>query len=175
MRRFFVYELVDPRDDSVFYVGKGQGNRPQDHLKEARRGKSSEKCDRIRDIEKSGSVTIRIVARFSDEAESYDFEAKRIESIGLDNLTNVIPGGLGGRCVEQEMPTTLSDSVIKSLIHIFSLEAAGTELHFGDANLTEFAKSSLAAFAKDCGEDYLRERFAQFGVTLLTRDNNGVH
>ena len=25
--KYYVYHLIDPRDDSVFYVGKGQGNR----------------------------------------------------------------------------------------------------------------------------------------------------
>jgi len=25
MFRYYVYELIDPRDDSVFYVGKGTG------------------------------------------------------------------------------------------------------------------------------------------------------
>jgi hypothetical protein len=29
--RFYVYALVDPRDESIFYIGKGTGNRVAHH------------------------------------------------------------------------------------------------------------------------------------------------
>lgn len=28
---FYVYNLIDPRDNSIFYVGKGKGNRMYKH------------------------------------------------------------------------------------------------------------------------------------------------
>ena len=31
--KFYVYRLIDPRDSSTFYVGKGYGNRVFDHMK----------------------------------------------------------------------------------------------------------------------------------------------
>lgn len=31
---FYVYGLIDPRDDKIFYIGKGKNNRKDSHLKE---------------------------------------------------------------------------------------------------------------------------------------------
>ena len=36
--RYYVYRLIDPRDSSTFYVGKGHGNRFFDYIKACRRG-----------------------------------------------------------------------------------------------------------------------------------------
>jgi hypothetical protein len=35
---FYVYELIDPRDGKVFYVGKGKGERAWQHEIDVRRG-----------------------------------------------------------------------------------------------------------------------------------------
>lgn len=43
MTEFFVYDLIDQRDGGVFYVGKGKGNRPFHHEREALAGKRSRK------------------------------------------------------------------------------------------------------------------------------------
>lgn len=93
--RFYVYELIDTRNKAVFYIGKGQGRRMYDHEREAARGVRSRKCDRIREIAASGGeVGYRVAARFATEADAYEAERMAIERIGLDNLTNVLPGGV---------------------------------------------------------------------------------
>ena len=33
LRKFYVYDLIDPRDLRTFYVGKGQGDRVSQHLR----------------------------------------------------------------------------------------------------------------------------------------------
>jgi hypothetical protein len=92
--RFYVYELIDPRDGLAFYVGKGQRDRLLAHEGEARKGVCSEKCLRIRDIWDAGlEVRREVVAHFRDEQAAYDYEAERVEFYGLDALTNIIPGG----------------------------------------------------------------------------------
>lgn len=93
---YYVYELIDPRDNSVFYVGKGKNGRIDQHEAEARTGRQSRKCDRIRAIEAAGlKVRKRKVSRHTDEVEAYDAEIERIAFYGLANLTNVVSGGGG--------------------------------------------------------------------------------
>lgn len=106
---YYVYELVDPRTNTVFYVGKGKKSRVKAHEVEAKKGFISLKCDRIREIWAAGfEVTNVRVASFCDEQDAYDFEAARICEYGLNNLTNIAPGGGGGR----GGPTIYHDRVI---------------------------------------------------------------
>lgn len=93
---YYVYELIDPRTEAVFYVGKGKGSRIHAHELEARKGRVSRKCDMIRAIEDGGlSVTKRTVQTFANEQDAYDFETGLIAQYGLANLTNINPGGAG--------------------------------------------------------------------------------
>lgn len=77
----YVYALMDPRDEVIFYVGKGQRSRARAHMIEA----SSEKIEslktiRIRDIQKSGKeVRTLILARdFAEAGEAYAIETSLI-------------------------------------------------------------------------------------------------
>jgi hypothetical protein len=90
--KYYVYELIDPRDDSVFYVGKGTGDRLDQHEKETAKGVSSKKCNKIRSIESAGfKIRKRKVASFFDEHDAYAFEAAKIVEYGKASLTNVAP------------------------------------------------------------------------------------
>lgn len=94
--KYYVYELIDPRDGQPFYVGKGQRYRYLAHVKEAVSGKTGQKCDRIRDILNSGeTVKHSIVKWFVDEQDAYDYEVERIFELGIENLTNISLGGNG--------------------------------------------------------------------------------
>lgn len=91
---YYVYELIDPRDLVPFYVGKGKGNRIDCHEKEALDGRISRKCNKIREIKTSGlEILKRKVAMFCEEQAAYDYEEELINNYGLENLTNVLPGG----------------------------------------------------------------------------------
>jgi hypothetical protein len=94
--RWYVYELRDPRDGEVFYVGKGTGHRMHQHEKDAANEAihPSKKINRIRGIVSAGAeVQKRVLAQFWDEQAAYDHETDLIEEIGLANLTNILPGG----------------------------------------------------------------------------------
>lgn len=93
---WYVYKLIDPRCGSVFYVGKGSGLRIDQHEKDAASAKRSfaKKLLRIKEIWAAGlAVQKAMAAFFWDEQAAYDHETDLIESIGLSNLTNVLPGG----------------------------------------------------------------------------------
>ena len=101
-RIFFVYGLVDPRTNEIFYIGKGKGDRPERHLKEARgykrTGKSTNvyKSRKILNILKAGFKSYEIIFLHKNltEDEAFDLETKEINS--RPNLTNIGEGGKGG-------------------------------------------------------------------------------
>lgn len=96
--RYYVYDLVDPRTNETFYVGKGCGSRKHRHELDALKGEKSAKAARILAIIASGHSVVAITVKsFASEVEAYEFEASRIKELGRDNLLNIRAGGHGGR------------------------------------------------------------------------------
>lgn len=92
--RWYTYRLIDPRDNSIFYIGKGSSNRIAAHEAETTRGVCSKKTQRIKDIWGANlAVRREHIAFFCEEQAAYDHETDLITEIGLDNLTNIMPGG----------------------------------------------------------------------------------
>lgn len=92
LKGFYVYVLIDPRDDNVFYVGKGMNRRWADHLQEWRAGSvsNSRKFERIGAIVNSGhEIVARCVESALTETKALFIERYLIETIGLANLTNL--------------------------------------------------------------------------------------
>lgn len=98
MNIYFVYALIDPRDGSIFYIGKGKGDRPYRHLSEAKSGISCNpyKIRKINNILKAGydCYEIKYLHENLSEKEAFELEIKEIAS--HDNLTNISLGGEGG-------------------------------------------------------------------------------
>lgn len=93
---WYVYELADPLTGIAFYIGKGKGARVDQHEKDAAKadGVCSEKINKIKELWAKGlQVQKRINAMFWDEQAAYDHETDLIDEIGLENLTNIMPGG----------------------------------------------------------------------------------
>lgn len=113
--KFYVYYLIDPRDESVFYIGKGAGTRYRAHEAEAKSGSRHPKCTRIKEIWDTGhAVSHRIIERFANETAAYDFERDEIERVGLTNLCNLVPGGGYALSATDDVGPTPSDaSVVK--------------------------------------------------------------
>jgi len=87
--RWYVYQLIDPRNKEVFYIGKGTGKRIHEHEREALKGVCSHKCHKINKIHKAGFKIIKQkVAYFNDESYAYQFESELISK--TPNLTNVV-------------------------------------------------------------------------------------
>ncbi|ODN03024.1 Ankyrin repeat and LEM domain-containing protein 1, partial [Orchesella cincta] len=91
---------------SIFYIGKGCGKRPLQHLVEAKdkfvamgRGplKGGEKIDKILEIWKSGlGVIVLSVYHHSSEREANVNEACMIDAVGLVELSNLKKGSYAG-------------------------------------------------------------------------------
>ncbi|MCH5234825.1 MAG: hypothetical protein J1E16_05985 [Muribaculaceae bacterium] len=85
----YVYLLIDPRDNNIFYVGKGQGDRIFAHakgaLKETEPSVLSPKIELIKEIIGAGEDVEYRIVRWNLENEKKAFE---IESILIDLLTN---------------------------------------------------------------------------------------
>jgi hypothetical protein len=91
---YYVYFLVDPRTNSVFYVGKGRGNRVWDHLECAvDTNETSQKLEMIREILTSGFEVKHYILRHGlTEKVAFDIEAALIDFVGMDNLLNLQAG-----------------------------------------------------------------------------------
>lgn len=94
----YVYLLVDPRDNQVFYVGKGSNDRVNDHIADALAGKDECNPGKIAKINEIGAENVRqVVLRWG----MTDKEALCVESAMIDfcrsglktgPLTNLVSG-----------------------------------------------------------------------------------
>ena len=95
--KWYVYKLIDPRNDEIFYIGKGQKYRMYNHHYDVKKGKSPNNnyqlFRKIRDIIKDGyEIKYKKVYTTNNEIDAYDYERKLIEEIGIDNLCNLFEG-----------------------------------------------------------------------------------
>ena len=91
----YVYRLIDPRDGSTFYVGRGQANRVFDHVKQSLKAADHKKEDlrleTIRKIKGLGLKPIHVIHRHGMSPG----EAKLAEAVLIDafpGLTNIVAG-----------------------------------------------------------------------------------
>lgn len=91
---YYVYLLIDPITDNIFYVGKGNGNRVFDHANAALSETSqNEKLDRIREIISLGHKVKYVIHRHGLTPETaFEVEAALIDFIGMEDLTNIVQG-----------------------------------------------------------------------------------
>ena len=95
---FYVYALIDPRDDRVFYIGKGTGNRVFFHEIQSGKFPESEKAklQKIREIEAAGHEIKRVIVNWGlTESEAFAAEASLINLMNFlsgDALTNAVSG-----------------------------------------------------------------------------------
>lgn len=89
----YVYALVDPRDNKIFYVGKASGNnRAYDHLNSD--FDETSKHRRIKEIRQAKMEPVVEILRYGLESKAacFEVEAAIIDTLGLENLTNQVRG-----------------------------------------------------------------------------------
>lgn len=89
--RYYVYLLIDPRSDKIFYVGKGSGNRIFDHVNMAlETERESDKFTTIRDIQQLGlEVKYYIVRHGLDEEDAYTVESVLIDILTFSDFSSI--------------------------------------------------------------------------------------
>jgi hypothetical protein len=155
---YYVYELIDPRVNLPFYVGKGKNDRVYFHLSEKSRAKSENKrkYNKIQKIRESGyEPEIKIVKYFEDENDAYDYEELLIESYGRirydENgiLTNICessrPPKLKGRTYQEIYGDKWEEQIEKR--RKAQIDAGG----YGPRKHTQETKDKISA--KTAGEN----------------------
>jgi len=113
-KEYYVYALIDPTDNGIFYIGKGKGNRAKQHLNEKIvDGKGNrDKIKRIRSIIDSGNdVSIEYIIENLEEEAALFLEEILIDRIGrkvfnYGTLTNLTIGGVK----DNELMLTLEEN-----------------------------------------------------------------
>ena len=122
---FYTYQLIDPRTNKPFYIGKGTGDRMNQHMIEARgcrdKWTNKIKCQIINSIENLGrKVIVEKIQDNVSEDEAYDMEialilqyGKIIDGSGI--LSNIADGGQGGNGIGKPVQSyTTTGALIQS-------------------------------------------------------------
>lgn len=91
---YYVYILKDPRNDTIFYVGKGKGNRLFQHVQCALENETeNDKYNLIREILNSSKEVEHFILRHGlEEKLAFEIESTVIDLLGIENLTNSVKG-----------------------------------------------------------------------------------
>lgn len=99
--KYYVYTLLDPRNNKIFYIGKGKENRVFAHLNGAiENPDESDKIATIKEILRSGMKVQHYILRhgISDEKSAYEVESALIDLLTfekyrhLSDITNLVAG-----------------------------------------------------------------------------------
>lgn len=100
---YYVYALVDPRIDKIFYIGKGKDGRYKDHYKNYNKEDNFEKFNRIKEL-KEKRIKLKVVKLidFLDEETAFKIEEIIIYNLGRKAfnegpLLNIKRGGNSSR------------------------------------------------------------------------------
>jgi len=186
---FYVYAYIDPRDNSVFYIGKGVGSRAVSHLFDK---SESSKVARIKNIIEAGfEPRIDILAyQLRDDLEASRVESALIELMGINNLTNIVKGRYSNNFPRRQLtdiiiennpaPAEITDSAL--LIRInkqFKYGISAQELYESTRGVWVIgqrrnrANFAMAVYAGVIREVYEIDSWHRAGTTeYLTRDKD---
>ncbi|MEW5288558.1 hypothetical protein ABW286_05100 [Erwinia papayae] len=139
---WYVYRLIDPRDGSTFYVGKGKGNRVFAHMRGEVAAADDEllsnKLRQLREIRLAGLEVIHIIHRhgMADEKTAYEVEAALIDA--YPGLTNIMNGAgsneFGAAHIKELIATYQPETVVfQHKVLIISVNRSSGDVDLYDA------------------------------------------
>lgn len=142
LKPYYVYVLMDPRTDEVFYVGKGTEQRVYNHVTEALDGKESNESDKLKQIEAifdaGESVRELILARYESEESAFMAEALLMHyAYEIDKLTNIQPAkkryqnSILNRLVNTDEPFQIESSEGQYYVYSLSDPRTGNVFYIG--------------------------------------------
>lgn len=153
----YVYELVDPRDGAVFYVGKGTGKRAWQHQREAYTGQGSNKAkrDRILDVNTAGlEIVVRIVKEGMTDLDAFDLERSMIAEKRAV-LTNVADGGYPARIAVDPERTLLETMIrLSGDLEAFQNNRRGAPASDAEIAVAQVFKSAVQAWERLTGQSF---------------------
>jgi hypothetical protein len=88
---YYVYLYIDPNDQRIFYVGKGQGNRVFAHLDDRQESRKVQVLEQLRAQGQEPIIEI-LIHGLQDELTALRIEAAVIDLLGQQQLTNRVRG-----------------------------------------------------------------------------------
>lgn len=186
--KHYVYLLIDPCDDQVFYVGKGMDNRCFAHLSDEGESEKVEFIQKLRKLKLE--PRIEILKYGLDNEEALLVESTAIDLLNVEKLTNRVRGfgsRKGSRGSVEEINATLDAKPIEInepciLININRMYRPNMTVHdLYDATRSawkvgpkrETAEYALSIYGGVIREIYEISAWVPGGTTMKVRDEDG--
>jgi len=199
-RNYYIYGLCEETGlalDNCFYIGKGKNDRLNDHFYDCYLDENTsyvQNLHKVRKILKLQSNNIEVysskIEKNLSENEAYELERFLIKEIGLENLTNIHPGGEGGRekKLSEEHKKKLSEAmkgVRRTKSHRENLSKSlmginrpvGEEANFSKLNKKEVEQIKYDLHELNKNQDKIAKEFYIYQATVsqISREETWSH
>jgi hypothetical protein len=156
---FYVYHLIDPRTDTVFYVGKGKGNRANEHLTGRNRNENPFKDNVISKIREAGfePSIVKVFENLENE-EACQLERQEIIKYGRRKFDK--DGILTNLCIDANPPSAKgrpASSVVKERMRTNNPHKPGEKSHRLGLKHTEETKKDMSDKQKTAWANFSKE------------------
>lgn len=99
---YYIYALINPVDDSIFYIGKGKKNRWMQHMSQNYLKDNTHKSNKINKIH---SLGMRVAVKFLEHSIESEYEAYMLEEQYIKQYGRICDGGsLTNVCIDSKPP-----------------------------------------------------------------------